>query len=269
MIISLQEKHGNQWTLITKRVNETFETERGVDQVGNRFIQLEKESKQGGRMRRRVDFTTDEEDRLIAFRDDWLKTHNNSTYGMWDAMLTKFTEKTKDDLKNHWNRHLKLSVATSTAVTSSAESTKAVSKAVSKKKKSVAKKVTAMKAVSKAVSKKKAVAKKVTATKVAPVEKQSLLAMPALSPVIPSWSSAMPALSPVVGLDPPISGPPDDLNYYGTFDEEIGYPEMSIHYDFNRAYYHNNNYTYLNKSVVRSSDNISDPALQPAIPAQP
>ena len=139
----------------------------------------------------------------------------------------------------------------------------------SKKKKSVAKKVTAMKAVSKAVSKKKAVAKKVTATKVAPVEKQSLLAMPALSPVIPSWSSAMPALSPVVGLDPPISGPPDDLNYYGTFDEEIGYPEMSIHYDFNRAYYHNNNYTYLNKSVVRSSDNISDPALQPAIPAQP
>jgi hypothetical protein len=59
-------------------------------------------------------------------------------------------------------------------------------------------------------------------------------------------------------IQPPISGPPDDLNYYGTFDEELGYPEISIHYDFNRAYYHNNNYTYLNKSVVRSSDNNSD-----------
>ena len=50
-----------------------------------------------------------------------------------------------------------------------------------------------------------------------------------------------------------ISRPPDDLNYYGTYNEDLGYPYISIHYDFNRAYYHNHDYTYLNASAARSS----------------
>lgn len=84
---------------------------------------------------------------------------------------------------------------------------------------------------------------------------QSVTAAPAPTP-----QPSQPAISVVTqaatstAIQPPISGPPDDLNYYGTFDEELGYPEISIHYDFNRAYYHNNNYSYLNKSVVRSSN---------------
>lgn len=50
-----------------------------------------------------------------------------------------------------------------------------------------------------------------------------------------------------------ISHPPDDVNYYGTYDADLGYPYISIHYDFNRAYYHNHDYTYLNTSAVRGS----------------
>jgi hypothetical protein len=50
-----------------------------------------------------------------------------------------------------------------------------------------------------------------------------------------------------------VSRPPDDLNYYGTYNEDLDYPYISIHYDFNRAYYHNHDYTYLNSSVTRSS----------------
>lgn len=81
----------------------------------------------------------------------------------------------------------------------------------------------------------------------------------------PSQTAASSAIS-VAGIGisiqkPPfasISGPPDDRNYYGTFNEDLGYPEISIHFDFNRAYYHNHNYTYLNKSIVRSSGDSSN-----------
>ncbi len=55
-----------------------------------------------------------------------------------------------------------------------------------------------------------------------------------------------------------ISRPPDDLNYYGAYNEDLGYPYISIHYDFNRAYYHNHDYTYLNASAARSSCGSSD-----------
>lgn len=46
-----------------------------------------------------------------------------------------------------------------------------------------------------------------------------------------------------------ISNPPDTLNYYGTYNESLIYPYISIHYDFNRAYYYNHDYTYLNAGV--------------------
>lgn len=46
-----------------------------------------------------------------------------------------------------------------------------------------------------------------------------------------------------------ISNPPDTMNYYGTFNESLIYPYISIHYDFNRAYYYNHDYTYLNAGV--------------------
>ena len=55
-----------------------------------------------------------------------------------------------------------------------------------------------------------------------------------------------------------ISRPPDDLNYYGTYDEGLGYPYISIHYDFNRAYYQNHDYTYLNACASRTSCDSSD-----------
>jgi hypothetical protein len=55
-----------------------------------------------------------------------------------------------------------------------------------------------------------------------------------------------------------ISRPPDDLNYYGTYDEGLGYPYISIHYDFNRAYYQNHDYTYLNACESRTSCGSSD-----------
>ena len=124
-------------------MTEMTDTEWSDQQMRDRFKQLEKESRQGGRMRRRVDFTTDEEARIIAFRDNWLKTHNNSTYRMWDAMVKEFPNKSKDNLRFHWDRKLSKSsaVETSSAVASSAvassaaavEPPKAVSKAVSKK----------------------------------------------------------------------------------------------------------------------------------------
>jgi hypothetical protein len=46
-----------------------------------------------------------------------------------------------------------------------------------------------------------------------------------------------------------ISNPPDTMNYYGTYNESLIYPYISIHYDFNRAYYYNHDYTYLNAGV--------------------
>lgn len=58
-----------------------------------------------------------------------------------------------------------------------------------------------------------------------------------------------------------ISNPPDTLNYYGTCNESLIYPYISIHYDFNRAYYYNNDYTYLNASAgdsyVASADDVN------------
>ncbi|KAL3817063.1 hypothetical protein ACHAXA_000113, partial [Cyclostephanos tholiformis] len=55
-----------------------------------------------------------------------------------------------------------------------------------------------------------------------------------------------------------ISRLPDALNYYGTYDEGLEYPYISIHYDFNRAYYHNHDYTYLNACASRTSCVSSD-----------
>ena len=44
---------------------------------------------------------------------------------------------------------------------------------------------------------------------------------------------------------PNVSLPPDDEHYYGTYNESLGYPYSSLHFDFNRAHYHNANYDYL------------------------
>ena len=160
-ITSLQKKHGNQWKLITERINETFETEWSNEQVRRWFLQLEIERKQGGRKLRRVDFSEADDAQLVALRDKWIKK-NKTTYGMWKAIVAKMPGKNEYDLRNRWRSKLSQSSAvtstasTSTAMTSTAESTKAVSLKV------VAKKVTATK-----VAATKVAAKKVAATKVA------------------------------------------------------------------------------------------------------
>ncbi|KAL7539462.1 hypothetical protein ACHAXR_009306 [Thalassiosira sp. AJA248-18] len=41
----------------------------------------------------------------------------------------------------------------------------------------------------------------------------------------------------------------DSLNYYGRYSENIGYPYVSIHYDFNLSYYTNHDYSYLNSGI--------------------
>ena len=48
----------------------------------------------------------------------------------------------------------------------------------------------------------------------------------------------------------PINYPPDNLNYYGSIHEGLGDPYISLHYDFNRAYYHNCLYEYLNSGLA-------------------
>jgi hypothetical protein len=57
-----------------------------------------------------------------------------------------------------------------------------------------------------------------------------------------------------------ISNPPDTLNYYGTHNENLIDPFVRIHYDFNRAYYYNHDYTYLNAGVgsIRSGGGDGD-----------
>jgi len=51
----------------------------------------------------------------------------------------------------------------------------------------------------------------------------------------------------------PINYPPDNLNYYGSIHEGLGDPYISLHYDFNRAYYHNCQYNYLHLAADRAS----------------
>jgi len=48
------------------------------------------------------------------------------------------------------------------------------------------------------------------------------------------------------------------MHYYGYCDENMSYPLIRIHYDFNRSYYKNHDYTYLNSGIgSRSSMNSS------------
>ena len=123
ILISLQEEHGNKWTYIVDVMNEMTDTEWRMSQVRSRFLQLEIDKKQGGRKKRRVNFSDADDAQLVAFRDEWLKTHK-CTYGMWPAMQTKMPGKMIDDLVNRWRR--KLSAETSSAMTSSADSSSAV-----------------------------------------------------------------------------------------------------------------------------------------------
>ena len=51
----------------------------------------------------------------------------------------------------------------------------------------------------------------------------------------------------------PINYPPDNLNYYGSIHEGLGDPYISLHYDFNRAYYHNCQYNYLDAGLGRAA----------------
>jgi hypothetical protein len=118
MIKSLQKVHGNKWEPITDRINATFETDRNADQVRHRFLQLEKEEKEGGRKLRRVGWTSDQDAQYLVLRDEYIKK-NGTTWGVLDFILTKMQGKTKRDLKNRWERHLsKKSAATMTATTS-------------------------------------------------------------------------------------------------------------------------------------------------------
>ena len=79
MIISLQVELGNQWTRISDRVNETLGTDWSNDQVMHRFLQLEKEKKEGGRkMRKAVNFSMADDAQIIAFRNDWLETRTTT-----------------------------------------------------------------------------------------------------------------------------------------------------------------------------------------------
>ena len=120
ILISLQEEHGNKWTYIVDVMNEMTDTEWSMSQVRSRFRQLEIDKKQGGRKKRRVNFSEADDAQLVAFRDEWLKTHT-CTYGMWQAMQTKMPGKTIPDLVNRWLRKLsKLSAVSSSADSSSA-----------------------------------------------------------------------------------------------------------------------------------------------------
>jgi len=51
----------------------------------------------------------------------------------------------------------------------------------------------------------------------------------------------------------PISYPPDNLNYYGSIHPALGYPYISLHYDFNLSYYQNNTYDYLVSGLGRDA----------------
>ena len=119
MIVSLQAEHGKNFALIAKRINETFETNYSNDVVRKRFKQLEKEEKDGGRKLRRIIFSNDDDDQIRTYRAEYPKKNNGSTRGMWVYMSTKMPGKTKQDLRNRWNRHLSMTSA-ATATTSTA-----------------------------------------------------------------------------------------------------------------------------------------------------
>eukprot|EP00585_Thalassiosira_rotula_P019776 CAMPEP_0196209370 /NCGR_PEP_ID=MMETSP0912-20130531/9616_1 /TAXON_ID=49265 /ORGANISM="Thalassiosira rotula, Strain GSO102" /LENGTH=282 /DNA_ID=CAMNT_0041484277 /DNA_START=25 /DNA_END=873 /DNA_ORIENTATION=+ len=46
---------------------------------------------------------------------------------------------------------------------------------------------------------------------------------------------------------------PEIVNYYGTYNDGVSYPYISIHYDFNQSYYSNHDYSYLNSGIGGSS----------------
>jgi len=48
------------------------------------------------------------------------------------------------------------------------------------------------------------------------------------------------------------------MNYYGTYNDSMSYPLISIHYDFNQAYYSNHDYSYLNSGISGSSSSPID-----------
>ena len=118
MIVSLQAEHGNNFALIAKRVNETFETNYSNNIVRNRFKQLEKEEKDGGSKLRKVIFTDGEDAQILSFRGQYIKKNRGSTYGMWPAMAIAMSGKTKQDLRSRYERNLsKTSTATATTTT--------------------------------------------------------------------------------------------------------------------------------------------------------
>lgn len=61
--------------------------------------------------------------------------------------------------------------------------------------------------------------------------------------------------------------PPDERNYYGTYSNGVSYPYISIHFNFNQAYYHHHKYSYLNEGIKKSKNdsggisNTSPPAV--------
>ena len=118
MIVSLQAEHGNNFALIAKRVNEKFETNWSNITVRDRFLQLEKEEKEGGRKLRKVIFTGGEDEKILSFHGKYIK-ENGSTNGMWKAMAIAMPGKNEMDLRNRYNRHLS-KTSSATARTSTA-----------------------------------------------------------------------------------------------------------------------------------------------------
>jgi hypothetical protein len=118
MILSLKAELGKKWGAITAHLNETIETEWSADQVRHRFNQLEKEEKEGGRRYRRVDWTSNEDARVLVLRVEYIKK-NRTTKGVWKYIDANMPGKNEDDLKSRWKNHLsKSSAVTMTATTS-------------------------------------------------------------------------------------------------------------------------------------------------------
>ena len=120
-IISLQAELGNQWTVIAERVNEAFGTDWSNVRVRDRFLQMEVESKQGGRKYRKVIFTKPEDDQILALRADYIKENNGSTYGLWKEIETKMPGKTMKDILNRWYNFLSKSSAVTSLVETSSD----------------------------------------------------------------------------------------------------------------------------------------------------
>ena len=161
MIISLKVELGNRLKVMAERINETFGTEWSANQVNKRFLQLETERKQGGRKYRKVIWTADEDAWFLALRVEYIKK-NESTYGMWDAILTKMQGKTKIDLKHRWEKLSQSSAVTSTTMTSTAATLTAETSTAESTK------VVSLKVAATKVAATKVPATKVAATKVAP-----------------------------------------------------------------------------------------------------